>query len=655
MKKRILQLLVLILVVSLCGSAFAYAATIKNITTAKKTVTISWSNPQDITYGTKLSSTQLNATATYNGVAVSGTYAYSPSVGTILSPGSQQTLKVTFTPTNRRVYSTAYKEVKINVLSSVTKVTPVISWATPADIVAGTSLGSAQLNATVTYNGNPVAGTYTYSPAAGTVLSAGASQTLKVTFTPTDNVKYNSATGNVNINVLNSVIKVTPLINWDTPADIVAGTPLNSTQLNATATYNGAAVPGTFAYSPAAGTVLSAGASQTLKVSFTPTDTVKYNPATYEVRINVLNPVVKVTPVINWTTPADIVAGTALSSTQLNATATYNGSAVLGTFVYSPATGTVLSAGASQTLKVTFTPIDNVRYSSAYKEVKINVLAPSASIPTDAINVKTSYGAKGDGITDDTAAINNAIAYAYSKGGGTVYIPDGTYLVNPLTKISMRSNVKLNLSNNAVLKSMGTSSGSYNIINIWQASNVSITGGKIIGDRAIHTGTSGEWGFGISMWGCTNVYIADISISDCWGDGIYIGSAVNSNVPSVMYCDKVVIERVQISNSRRSNISVISAKNLTIRDCVLSNAYGNIPEAGLNFEPNYSNEFIQNVIVENLQTYNNALYGIQLGLTMRNLTNPVDITIINHKDSGSYSAIGPWPLGTFELNHVVIK
>jgi len=569
MKKRIFQLIVLILVVVLCGSAFAYAATIKSATTAKKPVTISWANPQDITYGTKLSNAQLNAVATYNGSSVSGVYTYSPAAGTILSPGSQQTLKVTFTPTNRRVYSTAYKEVKINVLSSVTKVTPVISWTTPADFIAGTALSSAQLNATATYNGSSVSGTYTYSPAAGTVLSAGASQALKVTFTPAD--------------------------------------------------------------------------------------TSKYNTATYEVKINVLSPVIKVTPTITWANPADIVAGAALSSTQLNAAATYNGSAVLGTYTYSPAAGAVLSAGASQTLKVTFTPVDNVRYNSAYKEVKINVLAPATNVPVDAINVKTQYGAKGDGITNDTAAINNAISYAYSKGGGTVYIPDGTYMINPLTKINMKSNVNLTLANNAILKSVSTSSSSYNIIQLWQVSNVSITGGKIIGDRAIHNGTTGEWGFGISMFGCKDVQISDISISDCWGDGIYIGSAVNSNVPSVMFCENVLIERVKIDNSRRDNISVISVKNLTIKDCVLSGANGNIPEAGLNFEPNYTYEFMQNVVIDNLQTEYNGGYGIQLGYTMRKLTNPVDIKIINHKDTGSLIAVGPWPLGTFELGHVTIN
>src|SRR5207302_3549700 len=102
-------------------------------------------------------------------------------------------------------------------------------------------------------------------------------------------------------------------------------------QLNATAS-----VAGTFVYTPAAGDVLNAGAAQTLSASFTPTDAANYTTASKTVSINVL----KATPVITWTTPADIIYGTALSNAQLNAS-----SSVAGTFVYAPAAGAVLNAG----------------------------------------------------------------------------------------------------------------------------------------------------------------------------------------------------------------------------------------------------------------------------------------------------------------------
>ena len=187
------------------------------------------------------------------------------------------------------------------------KATPVITWATPADITYGTALGATQLNATAN-----TPGTFVYTPAAGTVLNAGAGQTLSVTFTPTDAANFTTATKTVSINVL----KATPVITWATPADITYGTALSATQLNATAN-----TPGTFVYTPVAGTVLNAGAGQTLSVTFTPTDAANFTTATKTVSINVL----KATPVITWATPADITYGTALGATQLNATAEHAG------------------------------------------------------------------------------------------------------------------------------------------------------------------------------------------------------------------------------------------------------------------------------------------------------------------------------------------
>ncbi|MEO1514073.1 MAG: glycosyl hydrolase family 28-related protein [Bacteroidota bacterium] len=47
-------------------------------------------------------------------------------------------------------------------------------------------------------------------------------------------------------------------------------------------------------------------------------------------------------------------------------------------------------------------------------------------------NVKTDGGAQGDGTTDDTQAIQNTIDLVSSLGGGTVYFPQGTYIVSPI-------------------------------------------------------------------------------------------------------------------------------------------------------------------------------------------------------------------------------
>ncbi len=77
----------------------------------------------------------------------------------------------------------------------IQRIAPVLTWATPAPIAHGTALDSPQLNAPST-----VPGTFTYTPPAGTVLAAG-SQTLSVTFVPSDTVHYTTITATVTLTV----------------------------------------------------------------------------------------------------------------------------------------------------------------------------------------------------------------------------------------------------------------------------------------------------------------------------------------------------------------------------------------------------------------------------------------------------------------------
>jgi sugar lactone lactonase YvrE len=128
-----------------------------------------------------------------------------------------------------------------------------------------------------------VPGAYVYTPPAGTVLTVG-THTLDVVFTPTNTSGYTGATGSTTI----VVTKATPILNWPTPAAIAVGTPLSGIQLDATASFQGVSLPGTFTYTPPANTVLSAG-THTLSVLFTPTDTTDFNTATATVQIQVGN------------------------------------------------------------------------------------------------------------------------------------------------------------------------------------------------------------------------------------------------------------------------------------------------------------------------------------------------------------------------------
>jgi alpha-L-arabinofuranosidase len=355
-----------------------------SLTVNKGTPTITWAAPAGITYGTALSATQLDATA-----SVAGTFVYSPAAGTILAAGTD-TLSVTFTPTDTTDYSTATATVSL----AVSKVTPTISWATPAAITSGTALSATQLNATAS-----VPGTFVYSPAAGSTPGVG-TDTLSVTFTPTDAVDYNTATATVSLTV-NAAPKTTPTINWATPAAITYGTTLSATQLNATAS-----VVGTFVYSPAAGTTPAPG-TDTLSVTFTPTDTTDYNTATATVSLTVN----KATPTITWATPASVASGTALSATQLDATAS-----VAGTFVYNPAAGTTMTAG-THTLSVTFTPTNTTDYTTATATVSLVVGKTTPTI-TWATPAAITYGTTLSS-TQLNATASVAGTFVYSPTAGT--------------------------------------------------------------------------------------------------------------------------------------------------------------------------------------------------------------------------------------------
>ena len=249
------------------------------------------------------------------------------------------------------------------ITQTVNKTTPTITWATPAAITYGTALSATQLNA----SSGGVAGVLVYTPAAGTVLAAGV-QTLSVTFTPTNTTGYSTVTATVTL----TVNKATPTLAVST-----SGTPSNyGAAVIFTATVsNGPTGTVTFydgGNSIGTGTLSGVTATFTTSTLTTGPHAItafwagnsNYNPVTSSAITQTVN---MATSAITWPTPAPITYGTALSAAQLDATTTTG-----GTFIYSPALGTILGAG-SKTLSVTFTPTDTTDYSTATATVTLTV------------------------------------------------------------------------------------------------------------------------------------------------------------------------------------------------------------------------------------------------------------------------------------------
>jgi hypothetical protein len=218
--------------------------------------------------------TQL-ATATLNGGGVAA--LSTSSFGTGLHP-------ITANYSGDSNYCSATSAAASLIVDAPAKATPMLSWPPPAAVNYGTPLSATQLDANaINAIGLLLAGTFDYSPAAGTVLPVG-TNTLSLTFTPADTTDYTTATASVQL----TVIQRPATVSWPTPAAVIYGTQLTATQLDATAT-----VAGTLAYTPPAGTVPGAGV-HSLSVTFTPSNTTLYSPVTLTVHLTVNPAVLKV-------------------------------------------------------------------------------------------------------------------------------------------------------------------------------------------------------------------------------------------------------------------------------------------------------------------------------------------------------------------------
>jgi hypothetical protein len=132
------------------GDANHYGSSGSNtITITKATPAITWNTPADINWPTALGATQLNAVVYGAGATpsvLSGTSTYTPASGTVLTPGMQKPLVVSFVPTDNVNYTNAAKTVYINVIDATE---PIVTntTATPNPLAIGSA--STTITATI--------------------------------------------------------------------------------------------------------------------------------------------------------------------------------------------------------------------------------------------------------------------------------------------------------------------------------------------------------------------------------------------------------------------------------------------------------------------------------------------------------------------------
>lgn len=193
-------------------------------------------------------------------------------------------------------------------------------------------------------------------------------------------------------------------------------------------------------------------------------------------------------------------------------------------------------------------------------------------------------------LTQSDQSVSIQVGYDYAVSVKRPYIIDDHFYVDPSnptkTSLFVRSNSTIIFSKGVgKVQQLATSATNYDIVRIQDIENFLIFDPELIGDKDVHTGSSGEWGYGLTVYQCSNGYIRSPNISNTWGDGIYIGKQwglMNDNVPT-----NIVIDYATINGAGRNGISLTSGDNVRIVNPHIKNTSGKSPQAGIDIEPEY--------------------------------------------------------------------
>ncbi len=139
-----------------------------------------------------------------------------------------------------------------------------------------------------------------------------------------------------------------------------------------------------------------------------------------------------------------------------------------------------------------------------------------------------------------------------------------------------------------------------------------------------------EWRHGIALWDCRDVVIRGFTVAETGGDGLYLGASASG------YNQNILVEDMRFDANYRQGISVISAENLTIRRCELSNTDGTNPQAGIDFEPNLPGQRVVDCVLEDCVLSGNTGGGLVIYTVKLNGDSPpVSITATRCVMSGN--------------------
>jgi hypothetical protein len=205
-----------------------------------------------------------------------------------------------------------------------------------------------------------------------------------------------------------------------------------------------------------------------------------------------------------------------------------------------------------------------------------------------------SFGARGDGQTSDTAAIQAAVDALLP--GQTLSFPAGSYLIETDKGVRLKDGIRLDLGG-ATFLGPNVDGARCRIFEIQGAKDVEIRGGTLVGSRS----GSPQWGVGILASDAEDLLIEGLTARDFYFDGILLTGNRG--------CERVVVRDVVAENNRRTGLAVVHAGDVTVERSTFRGTRGQSPEAGVNCEPN-EGEQVRNLAFKGCSFVGNANVGL---------------------------------------------
>lgn len=237
-------------------------------------------------------------------------------------------------------------------------------------------------------------------------------------------------------------------------------------------------------------------------------------------------------------------------------------------------------------------------------------------VKSERISIK-DFGAIGDGVTDDTISIQNAL-----NSKGDIVFPKGEYLISVqgdatvsrytyALKILSDTNITFEVGAKLVLKPNDKERCMMLFLDMQD--NITVRGLHLVGDRDGHLGATGEHGHGIGIFGGENITFYDSTIEKAWGDGVYISSNY------IMDSSKTPPRNIRFVNglfnkNSRNGIAIIAVSGCLISGIEFRDTDRIRPMAGVDVEPFTSSDKLNSPgVVENLIVRDCTAYGGNVG------------------------------------------